>query len=43
MKKSLKKIKEIYENDLEKFGKNHRGVGWKKKRMPLKDMRLCQN
>ena len=36
MKKSLKKIKEIYENDLEKFGKNHRGVGWKKKKDAIK-------
>ncbi len=31
MKKSLVKIKKIYEDDLKKFGDNHRGVGWNNK------------
>ena len=32
MKNSLKGIKEIYENNLLSFGKNYKGVGWKKKK-----------
>ena len=31
MKRSPKKIKTIYENDLIKYGDNHKGVGWKRK------------
>ena len=42
MKNSLKGIKEIYENNLLSFGKNYKGVGWKKKRMPSLGIELCQ-